>query len=72
MSLTRRIATLETKPCKRLVRVLRDDDDRSRGTPTVRHAPGGGYEVHHAGRWQTRAELEAAGYEVLVVRIVRE
>ena len=72
MSLNRRVNTLESKPGKRLVRVLRDDKPPEEYTPTIRRAAGGGYEVRHAGQWKPRAELEAAGYEVLVIRVCRE
>ena len=71
MSLRQRMNTLEGKPGKRLVRVLRDDDG-PHGTPTIRHAAGGGYDVRHEGAWKSEAEIQAAGYELLVIRIVRE
>ena len=71
MSLRQRMNTLECKPGERLVRVLREDDD-TEGTPTIRHAAGGGYEVRHEGEWKSEAEIEAAGYELLVIRIIRE
>jgi len=73
MSLNRRVNTLESKPGKRLVHVLwDDDDDAGRGTPTIRRAAGGGYEVRHEEKWKSEAEIQAEGYELLVIRIVRE
>jgi hypothetical protein len=72
MSLNSRVNRLESEPSRRLVRILRDDEPEGGPSPTVRRAPGGGYEVRHAGQWKSRAELEAEGFELLVIHIVRE